>query len=132
MASEAEPAACTVKPLLPRYSVGKHLNQNFVFDQQNAAWLSLGVDDVPEFFRERCLAERFGYKVYARIQPSVMDDGIARIPRREQNFQVGPALSRLFCQLASIHAAGQPDIGEQHQNFGMAFEKAQPGCAGFS
>ena len=48
----------------------------------------------------------------ARIQPALMDNGVARISRHEQDLQRRPTLAGFFRKLAAVHA-GHDDIGQQ-------------------
>ena len=70
------------------------------------------------------LAEWFGDQLHAGIQPSLMDDRVARISGGEKHLQVRPFLSGLLGQLPAVHAARQPDVGEKDAYFGMGLPES--------
>ena len=84
IASVAEPAVSTLKPASCEILRRQHLYERLVLDEQNASGRLARVDDVSEFGRERGLRVRLGYQFHARVEPAVMDDGIARIGGRKQ------------------------------------------------
>ena len=86
---------------------------------------SVGVDDVAELCPERRLGKRLGQQLDAGIEPPLMDDGIARIPGREQDFDRRIALARLLGQLPSIHSARQTDIRENDDDLWMGIQNLQ-------
>ncbi len=85
---------------------GKHLDKRLILYQQYAAGLPLGIENVSQLFRKRSLAEGLRNQLDAGIKPAIMDDGVSCITRREQDFKVRTALSRLVRELTAIHPAG--------------------------
>ena len=112
-ASAAETAVSTLRPASSRYSVGQHLNQRLILDDEDTRRRRSRIDDVAQFFTERRLGEGLGQKLDARIEPPVMHDGIARIAGGEQHLQIQAPLSRFLGKLAAVHAAGKPDVGNR-------------------
>src|SRR4051794_14938662 len=74
---------------------------------------------VKDMSQPRCefvLYEGFGNQLYARIESTVMHDGITRVSRGKQYFERGELRLRHLSELLTVHAAGQHDIGEQQIN----------------
>src|SRR5215470_17533064 len=57
--------------------------------------------------------ERLADHMHAGVEPAMMDDGVARIARREKHPQSGPAAYGFVGELTAIHAAGHDDVREQ-------------------
>ena len=58
-----------------------------------------------------------------------MHDGIARVAGGEQHLEIGRRLARFLGELATVHAAGQADIGEEHGHIGMGFQHLKRGAS---
>src|SRR6185312_10385621 len=69
--------------------------------------------------------EGFHQELDAGIEPALMDDGIARIPRGEQHLDIRSAPPRLVGELAPIEPARQSDIGEEQRDFRLGIEQMQ-------
>ena len=67
--------------------------------------------------------ERLADHMHAGVDPAMMDDGVARIARREKHPQSGPAAYGFVGKLTAIHAAGHDHVREQ-QIYGMTFENS--------
>jgi hypothetical protein len=72
-------------------------------------WL---VEHFPYATRELIERERFLKQPHSRIKATMVDDGVARIARREQDLQTGPRDRRLLSKHPS-GPAGQDNVGEQ-------------------
>src|SRR5258708_2475180 len=67
--------------------------------------------------------ERLADHMHAGVDPAMMDDGVARIARREKHPQSGPAAYGFVGKLTAIHAAGHDHVREQ-QIYVMTFENS--------
>ena len=70
-------------------------------------------------WRERGVGEWLHDQLDAGIEPAVMDDGVARVARREQDLELGAALARFVGELAAVERPGQTDIGEEQLDFAL-------------
>ncbi len=103
----------------------QHLDQRFVLDDQDPAGRRAGIEHVPELGAERCIGERLGDQLHARIEAAVMDNGVASVAGREQDPEIAPGQAGLIRQLPAIHAAGQADVGEQELDLRMLRQPLQ-------
>ena len=92
----------------------------------SAAELPLwAVQHLSKLCRQAGEGERLRDHLNARIEPSVMDDGVSRVSAGEQHLQTRSPAARLVGQLPAVHPARQPDIGEQQRDLAPAVEQPQ-------
>jgi len=68
------------------------------------------------------IGERLEDDLYARIEASLMDNGVSSVSGRVEDFQPRLPSQRLFGELATIHAARKPDIGEKQADFAVRIQ----------
>src|SRR5262245_55509343 len=90
--------------------------------------VSRAIQQTSDSRRDLVLRDRLLDKFDARIEPTLMNNCVARIVCHEQNFQIGSSLDGFAREIASAHA-WQYDI-RQHEidaDVGL-FDKAESGC----
>jgi hypothetical protein len=68
--------------------------------------------------------ERLEDDLDIRIEASLMNDGISGVAGRIQDFEPRLPSQRLFGELATIHTARKPDIGEKQADFAVRIQQS--------
>src|SRR5262245_25784339 len=91
--------------------------------------LRAAVEDAPHLAGERIGGERLGQQVDVRVEPAVMDDGVARVAGHVEHLDGGPALAQRVAQLPAIHPARKHDIGQQEIDRRRVLHQLERRCA---
>src|SRR5690348_14240735 len=75
--------------------------------------------------REIGVRKRLEDDLDARIEASLMDDGVSGVPGRIEDFEPRLPSQGMFGELATIHAAWEPDIGEKQADFAVGIQQTK-------
>ena len=66
--------------------------------------------------------ERLEHYLDGRMEASLINDGVSGVSGRIEDFELRLPPQRLFGELATIHTAGKPNIGEKQADFSVRIQ----------